>query len=233
MPHQEGRNVWNLLSRMFNRPLDIPELLLPTRLPVRAILALVRRIQRGLAKPTSVVSEERDPLLWVLDVRVVVSTDMFGKAVNENEQRFGLIGLVRPGVELGSSGAGEPVLFERGGGHGRGVSGSRSKCSRKAGTPPRGTLKWPEVNAERHYFFSTPRIFPEVSASSIGGNMNLTNSWVRRRREAARLRTLRCFELRFILYRLIMRLAKQDTGGLKMEQKESVRIMIVMSKAKE
>ena len=175
---------------MFNRPLDIPELLLPTRLPVRAILALVRRIQRGLSKPTSVVSKERDPLLWVLDVHVVVSTDMFSKAVNENEQRFGLIGLVRPSVELGSSGAGEPVLFERGGGHGGGVSGSNDRNAPVKPNTPAGIAQMAKGERGTALLFSTPRIFPKVSASWMGGNMNPTNPWVRRRLDSEHLGVL-------------------------------------------
>ena len=120
MAHQEGRDVWDLLPRVPNSPLNVPELFLPTRLAVRATLALIRRIQRGLAEPTSVISEESDPFLRILDVHVVVSTNMFSKAMNENKQGLGLIGLVGPGVELSSSGAAEPTLFERGGGHGGG-----------------------------------------------------------------------------------------------------------------
>ena len=91
---------------MPNRPLDIPELFFPTRLSIRALLALIRRIQHGLAKPASVVSEDSDPFLRVLDMRVVVSTNVFSKAVNEDEQGFGLIRLVDPSVEFGPSGAG-------------------------------------------------------------------------------------------------------------------------------
>ena len=70
-------------------------------------------------------------------MHMVVSTDMFGKAVNENEESFRLIGLVSSSVELSSSGAGEPVFLECGGGHGGGVSGSRARnvrllCPRQA-----------------------------------------------------------------------------------------------------
>ena len=108
---------------MFNCPLNISELCFPIRPPVRATLALVRRIQRGLAEPASIISEDGDPFLRVLDVSMGVSAYMFGKAVNENEQGLGLIGLVGPGIELGSSGAGKPALFERGGGHEGGRKG--------------------------------------------------------------------------------------------------------------
>ena len=48
---------------------------------------------------------------------MTVSANMFSKAVNENKERLGLIGFVGPSVELGSSGSGNPALFERGGGH--------------------------------------------------------------------------------------------------------------------
>ena len=121
MPHQEGRDVWNLLPRMPNRPLNIPELLLPTRLPIRAALALIRPVQRGHAEPTSVISEESDPFLRVLDVHVVVSTDVFGEAVNENEEGFRLVSLVSSGVELSPGRTGEPTLFECSGGHDGGL----------------------------------------------------------------------------------------------------------------
>jgi len=115
---------------MEDRPLNIPELFSPAGLPIRAVFTLARCIQRCLAEPTSVVSEDSDSFLWVLDVRVIVSTSMFSKAVDEDEQCFGLIGLVGPSVELGSSGAGEPVLFERSGGHDGGGSELRVRSGR-------------------------------------------------------------------------------------------------------
>ena len=108
---------------MPNRPLNIPELLFPARLPIRATLALIRYIQRGLAEPASIVSEDGDTFLRILDMGVVVSTDMFSEAVNENEQRLGLISFVGPGVEIGSSGTSNPALFERSGGHARAGKG--------------------------------------------------------------------------------------------------------------
>lgn len=51
---------------------------------------------------------------------VVVSTDMFSEAVNENKQRPGLVSLVGPGVEIGSSGTSNPALLKRSGGHDKG-----------------------------------------------------------------------------------------------------------------
>ena len=115
MSHQECRDSWDLLPRIPNRPFDIFELLLPTRLPIRAILTLVLRIQRRLSEPTGVVSEHSDAFLRVLVVHVVVSTNVFGKAVKENENCLRLVGFVYPGVELCPTGASKPALFKRGG----------------------------------------------------------------------------------------------------------------------
>lgn len=105
---------------MPNRPLNIPELLFPARPPIRATLAPISCIQRGLAEPTSIVSEDGDTFLRILDMCVVVSTDMFSEAVNENKQRPGLVSLVGPGVEIGSSGTSNPALLKRSGGHDKG-----------------------------------------------------------------------------------------------------------------
>lgn len=85
MTHQECGDVWDVSPRMPNRPFDVTELVLPVRLPVRAVLALIRLIQCGLAESTSVVSEHGDASLWILEMHMVVSSDMLSKAVDENK----------------------------------------------------------------------------------------------------------------------------------------------------
>ena len=105
MSHQERRNTWYNFPRVLNHPFNIPELEFPVRLCVRTAVALIRRIQRGLSKPTSVVGEHSDTFLWVPDVHVFISADMFSKTMDENEECLGLIGLIGASVKLGSSGA--------------------------------------------------------------------------------------------------------------------------------
>lgn len=57
----------------------------PVRLPIRAVLALIRRIQRSLAEPTTVISEYGDPVIRKPGMHVVVPSDMLSEAVHENE----------------------------------------------------------------------------------------------------------------------------------------------------
>lgn len=89
-----------LLCQVLAKELDILHLPCPVRLAVRRILALVRRIECRTSVSSQVEREDRYTVCRVLDVRMLVPTDVFCETMHEQHDGFRERRGVRPGVEL-------------------------------------------------------------------------------------------------------------------------------------
>ena len=92
-------------------PFDIPHLVLPTRLSIRAVLALVSfLVLTGQPKPTLVEGKYSNAARSQQGMEVRVSANMFRKTVNEHNSGPGGVwcGLVCPGIKLCGVGPGKP-----------------------------------------------------------------------------------------------------------------------------
>ena len=125
MAHEEQRQARMLLPEMPHPPLDVRKLLPPARPPIQAVRALPRLVERGASEPALVVREDGDAPRGILPVRPFVPPDVLSEAMHEEDYcAWGAgSGGVRPGVELGVFGAGEP---------GFGVCGRRGRCRGRA-----------------------------------------------------------------------------------------------------
>lgn len=107
MTHEEQRRVGVLLREMLSPELEVCELVLPARLPVRA---LVRGVECRTPKPAAVVREDGDVVRGVTGVNMLVSGTVFSEAVVEEHDGLGERRGVRARVELKAVAAGQPGL---------------------------------------------------------------------------------------------------------------------------
>ena len=89
-----------LLLDVLEPVLDVAELVVPARLPIRALLALVLLVQRRAPEAALVVRDDRDALGGVHAVRPLVPRDVLGEAVHEEQDCLRERRRVRAGVEV-------------------------------------------------------------------------------------------------------------------------------------
>ena len=109
MPDEKRREVPKLAASILHGPLDVRHLVLPARLPIRAVLALLLA-QRGLPEPALVVAKHGYAAIPEHAVDVLVAANVLVEPVDEDDDGFRLVGLVRARVELAVFGTAEPRL---------------------------------------------------------------------------------------------------------------------------
>lgn len=110
---QEDGHASELLLGMLNGPFNILELLLPARLCVRTVLALVLFVQCGPPKAALVIGEDGDPAGRPSREDTFVARDMLRKTMDEHDRSVGGgRGTVCPGEEPSLLRAIEPGFRE-------------------------------------------------------------------------------------------------------------------------
>lgn len=127
MSHKEQWDAGELLREPLGEELDVLQLPIPVRLPVRGVLALVRTVEGRAAVAPQVEREHGDAARGVLHMRQLVPADVLCEAVDEQHDRLRERRGVRPGVELVAVKARQPRFDERRGhaGLGRGQEWAR------------------------------------------------------------------------------------------------------------
>lgn len=108
MAHKEHGRAGELLPNIPYCPLDIPELVFPGRFTVRAVGALVFLVQGGPPVASCVVRKDCDAALGPDRMSVLVSSDVFCKSMDKDEDRLGLSSFICTGVKLGARMTGQP-----------------------------------------------------------------------------------------------------------------------------
>lgn len=107
---------------------------MPARLPVRAVLALLLLVQRRPPIASHIECEQRNPAPGVLDMRMLVPTDVFGETMHKEDDSSWEGGWVRPRVELRPSDTRKPglnVVFPCDRWHDRRLGGGAADTTRR------------------------------------------------------------------------------------------------------
>lgn len=114
MAIQKDGHAGKLLFGILNGPFNVLELLLPARLCVRAVLALVLLVLCGLPETALVVGKDGDPARGPGRKDMFIARDVLYETMDEHDRRLGRgRRTVEPGEELSSLRATEPGFRER------------------------------------------------------------------------------------------------------------------------
>lgn len=110
--HQVQRRARVLLGDVLPKELDISELPVPVRLPVRRVLALVLGVQGRAPVPPNIKRKDGDVPRGVLCMCVLVAANVLCKAVHEEDDGCWECRSIRACVEPRAIVAGQPLLDE-------------------------------------------------------------------------------------------------------------------------
>lgn len=86
---------------MLDGPLEVIKLVLPARFPVRAVGAFVLVVLSGSPVPTQVIREDGHSASREENMRIRVSTDVFGASMLKDEYSFRCVGRIGARVDSG------------------------------------------------------------------------------------------------------------------------------------
>jgi len=114
MAHKKRWDPWKFLVDMSNSPCNVVHLVFPTCLSIGTIFAFVILVQGCQTEPALVKGKNRGAMLKEKRVEMSISTDMFCKAVDKDDDSLGRSrGGVRSGVEFAGLRTRKPGFCER------------------------------------------------------------------------------------------------------------------------